>query len=156
MFAQRVVLHRTKFSCSPRPSIQTQAFKHIDQDRNDNINDSRVHSNAQASCSGREEEVASENPWLLQPTRRALLAALPALTSLQLPGPSQALTQQACVERFAAYLTDPDYSQQGPLEVVRLPRLEHTCTSCFPACVGTNCIIRLDVHYPKVSHAPVG
>jgi len=35
------------------------------------------------------------------------------------------------------------------LKVIRLPRLEHTCSSCFPACIGTSCLIRADIRYPR-------
>lgn len=42
-----------------------------------------------------------------------------------------------------------DYLTPGPFEAVQLPRLEHTCSSCFPACVGDRCLLRIDVTYPK-------
>ena len=32
---------------------------------------------------------------------------------------------------------------------VRLPRLEHTCSSLFPRCIGNQCLLRIDVVYPK-------
>ncbi len=41
-------------------------------------------------------------------------------------------------------------SGPGPLAVARLPRREHTCASCFPACVNGTCTVRVDVVYPKV------
>jgi hypothetical protein len=34
-----------------------------------------------------------------------------------------------------------------------LPRLEHICTSCFPACVGDKCLLSIEVTYPKVRTA---
>ena len=43
----------------------------------------------------------------------------------------------------------PDYSRPGPFQVARLPRLEHTCHTLFPQCIGTQCLVRLDVAYPK-------
>lgn len=43
----------------------------------------------------------------------------------------------------------PDYSRPGPLQPARLPRLEHTCARCFPACTTNKCLLRLDVWYPK-------
>eukprot|EP00210_Caulerpa_lentillifera_P008006 g7645.t1 len=38
-----------------------------------------------------------------------------------------------------------------PYQPQRLPKLEHTCTECFPLCVGDGCLIKLQVMYPKVS-----
>lgn len=43
----------------------------------------------------------------------------------------------------------PDYTAQGPLTVQRLPKLEHTCIRCFPACQINKCLLRVDVWYPK-------
>lgn len=43
----------------------------------------------------------------------------------------------------------PDYTNAGPFTPARLPRLEHTCSSCFPQCVGDKCRLRIDVTYPK-------
>jgi hypothetical protein len=43
----------------------------------------------------------------------------------------------------------PDYTQPGPLRPMRLPRLEHTCHKCFPACYVNGCMLRVDVWYPK-------
>eukprot|EP00775_Hariotina_reticulata_P003057 gene3058-3338_t len=37
----------------------------------------------------------------------------------------------------------------GPLTPLELPRLEHTCAVCFPACVGDKCLLSLSVTYPK-------
>lgn len=37
----------------------------------------------------------------------------------------------------------------GPLQPVRLPRLEHVCSRCFPDCVGAACLLRLDIFYPR-------
>lgn len=57
-----------------------------------------------------------------------------------------------------------DYSDAGPFQPIDLPRLEHTCTVCFPQCVGDRfikilseslrtqffrCLIRIQVTYPK-------
>lgn len=42
-----------------------------------------------------------------------------------------------------------DYSLPGPLTAALLPKLEHTCTRCFPACLGNRCMLSLDVVYPK-------
>lgn len=48
-------------------------------------------------------------------------------------------------------VTMPDYTAPGPFQPARLPRLEHTCSSCFPQCVGDKCRLRIDVTYPKVT-----
>ena len=42
-----------------------------------------------------------------------------------------------------------DYSQPGPFVTARLPRLEHTCHRLFPACVGTQCLLRCSIFYPR-------
>lgn len=42
-----------------------------------------------------------------------------------------------------------DYSMPGPLAAAPFPELEHTCSRCFPACLGNRCMLRLDVVYPK-------
>ena len=43
----------------------------------------------------------------------------------------------------------PDYTRPGPLQPTRLPRLEHCCAKCFPACQINGCLLRVDVWYPK-------
>ena len=62
---------------------------------------------------------------------------------------NQQLTPAQCRKAYAPYLLNPDWAGPGPLRTSRLPRLEHTCASCFPTCVGTNCIVRVDVVYPR-------
>ncbi|CAG9462582.1 unnamed protein product [Pedinophyceae sp. YPF-701] len=52
-------------------------------------------------------------------------------------------------EEVADAPVQPDYTREGPLEAIRLPRLEHTASSCFPDCIGAQCILRADVTYPK-------
>ena len=42
-----------------------------------------------------------------------------------------------------------DYTSPGPFRVARLPRLEHTCHKLFPQCLGTQCLLRLDIFCPK-------
>lgn len=42
----------------------------------------------------------------------------------------------------------PDYSARGPYSVRRLPKLEHTCVSCFPRCVGDACLLSIDAYVP--------
>lgn len=43
----------------------------------------------------------------------------------------------------------PDYTVDGPLAVLPFPELEHTCSRCFPACLGNRCMLRLEVVFPK-------
>jgi hypothetical protein len=46
-----------------------------------------------------------------------------------------------------------DYMRAGPFAVARLPRLETVCTSCFSACGGGSCVLRVTAVYPKGSAA---
>ena len=46
-------------------------------------------------------------------------------------------------------ISSVDYSMPGPLAAAPFPELEHTCSRCFPACLGNRCMLRLDVVYPK-------
>ncbi|KAI8470431.1 MAG: Alpha/Beta hydrolase protein [Monoraphidium minutum] len=48
-----------------------------------------------------------------------------------------------------AAVLEHGYAGPGPLTALSLPRLEHTCTSCFPACVGDKCLVSVEVTYPK-------
>ena len=41
-----------------------------------------------------------------------------------------------------------DYTARGPYGVKRLPKLEHTCVSCFPRCVGDACLLSIDAYVP--------
>ena len=43
----------------------------------------------------------------------------------------------------------PDYTVRGPYGVRRLPKLEHTCVSCFPRCVGDACLLSIDAYVPS-------
>lgn len=43
----------------------------------------------------------------------------------------------------------PDYTTMGPFQAQRLPKLEHTCSQCFPACQTNKCLLRTEVWYPK-------
>ena len=38
---------------------------------------------------------------------------------------------------------------RGPYGVRRLPKLEHTCISCFPRCVGDACLVQIDAYVPS-------
>ncbi len=45
--------------------------------------------------------------------------------------------------------TAVDYSKPGPFTAMRLPKLEHTASSAFPACVTSQCLLRVTAFYPK-------
>ncbi|GBG71967.1 hypothetical protein CBR_g10904 [Chara braunii] len=50
-----------------------------------------------------------------------------------------------------------DYSKPGPYEVRTVLRQEHTCSSCFPHCVGGSCLLRIAVTYPgRGAASPLG
>ena len=55
----------------------------------------------------------------------------------------------AVVDADAAQPPLPDYTAPGPLRPMRGPRLEHTCTVCFPGCQTNACTLRISVWYPK-------
>ncbi|CAK0746899.1 hypothetical protein CVIRNUC_001726 [Coccomyxa viridis] len=55
------------------------------------------------------------------------------------------LSPASAVER----LMMPDYTMAGPLSSSAFPNLEHTCSRCFPACIGNRCMLRLGVIFPK-------
>ena len=43
---------------------------------------------------------------------------------------------------------------RGPYRVRRLPKLEHTCVSCFPRCVGDACLLSIDAYVPTPPPLP--
>lgn len=45
----------------------------------------------------------------------------------------------------------PDYTKAGPFVPMRLPKLEHTASSAFPACLGNQCLLRVTALYPKAA-----
>ena len=49
----------------------------------------------------------------------------------------------------AECLMMPDYTTAGPLSSSAFPNLEHTCSRCFPACIGNRCMLRLGVTFPR-------
>ncbi|GLC53890.1 hypothetical protein PLESTB_000800700 [Pleodorina starrii] len=81
----------------------------------------------------------------------AALGGTLAGATMLVPGPVGASqrTSAQCRQAYAPFLVRPDFSGPGPLAVARLPRREHTCTSCFPACVNASCTLRVEVVYPK-------
>ena len=58
-------------------------------------------------------------------------------------------TSQPGPEGAHERLTTPDYTAAGPLLSSAFPNLEHTCSRCFPACVGNRCMLRLAVFFPR-------
>jgi len=57
-------------------------------------------------------------------------------------------------ERRASASAGPDYALPGPYRVRALPQLEHTCSKCFPMCVGLSCLSRIRVFVPKADVEP--
>lgn len=47
----------------------------------------------------------------------------------------------------------PSYAAPGPCRPARLPRLEHTASRLYPACVDQRCLLRLQVCYPRGGRA---
>ena len=67
-------------------------------------------------------------------------------------GPEGWTAARASTELNAIALGDdgiPDYTVRGPYGVRRLPKLEHTCISCFPRCVGDACLVQIDAYVPS-------
>jgi hypothetical protein len=58
-------------------------------------------------------------------------------------------SSEADQQLLAAMAGIPDYSLRGPYGVRRLPKLEHTCVSCFPRCVGDACLLSIDAYVPS-------
>ena len=54
----------------------------------------------------------------------------------------------------AQELGSGDYFQPGPYKVSNL-KVEHTCSICFPRCLGDQCIIRVHMYYPAPSVSSV-
>ena len=83
-------------------------------------------------------------------SRRQQLALLSSLPSLTLTLPSIAtplsstITEQAELPRLPGI---PNYAAPGPLQTIRLPNLEHTCTTCdAPA---ERCRLKIHAWVPK-------
>lgn len=101
-------------------------------------------------------------------TRRLILGAVALSPLLPLAKPARAdigVEHAAAARRTAAArvpedsasrcasmqrMQPVDWAGPGPMGTIQLPRLEHTCSSCFPLCVGDRCLLRIDVTYPKV------
>ena len=115
-----------------------------------------ITSRAAASSSGRgatdgEEEEPSDEKRFGFGRRDALIASATACLSTGL-GPEGWTAARASTELNAIALGDdgiPDYTVRGPYGVRRLPKLEHTCISCFPRCVGDACLVQIDAYVPS-------
>lgn len=91
--------------------------------------------------------------------RRSLLVTLASAAALykKLPEAQAAAEEASHVSEasqpgptaISARLTTPDYTAAGPLLSSAFPNLEHTCSRCFPACVGNRCMLRLGVFFPR-------
>uniref|UniRef100_A0A383WQ75 Chlorophyllase n=1 Tax=Tetradesmus obliquus TaxID=3088 RepID=A0A383WQ75_TETOB len=119
----------------------------------------------QGTCRSRRVRTSAvHEPAVLNVNRRTALGYLgaglsvcgPALSQpqapgLQLPGlpASGSSAAEQCWARYSSLPPGVCYAQQGPLLPLDLPRLEHICTSCFPACVGDKCLLSIEVTYPK-------
>ncbi|KAL6765607.1 hypothetical protein V8C86DRAFT_2455374 [Haematococcus lacustris] len=82
-------------------------------------------------------------PAPLPCSRRIGLTSLITLASVPPPTASAGPLPDSFVDQLVAS------PQQGPLQPVSLPRLEHVCTSCLTVCAGSNCLIRLFLTYPR-------
>mmetsp|Transcript_24282 Transcript_24282/g.33438 ORF Transcript_24282/g.33438 Transcript_24282/m.33438 type:complete len:409 (-) Transcript_24282:7-1233(-) len=43
----------------------------------------------------------------------------------------------------------PDYFGPGPFTIGRVDRQKHTCSDCFPLCLADECMLRVNVTYPR-------
>lgn len=84
-------------------------------------------------------------------SRRSALLAVAAATAMcpELVPAAHASEQQQSTQGGVLASSVVDYSEPGPLTAAMLPELEHTCTRCFPACLGNRCMLSLNVVYPK-------
>ena len=79
--------------------------------------------------------------------RREALGSVAALTAglvCLTPPDARALVEEVASARPKV----PDYTARGSYGVKRLPKLEHTCVSCFPRCVGDACLLSIDAYVP--------
>ena len=80
----------------------------------------------------------------------AILCSQPAEAASNAEDPSHASEgSQVGPEDTLEHLTAPDYTVDGPLSSSAFPNLEHTCSRCFPACLGNRCMLRLGVIFPR-------
>ena len=116
-----------------------------------------ITSASSASSSGRDatewedEEGEGEKRFGFIGRRDALIASA---TACLIPGlePEGLTAAHAARELDAIARGDdgiPDYTVRGPYGVRRLPKLEHTCISCFPRCVGDACLVQIDAYVPS-------
>lgn len=79
----------------------------------------------------------------------AIAPAAPPAARGAIGAPALPAASQRCCELLARLPRGTGYALPGPLTPLELPRLEHTCSACFPACVGSQCLLGIDVTLPK-------
>ena len=120
----------------------------------------KQHVGRAASAMGRHAEEADQSqPSALPIERRSWLVTLAsAAAACSRPADAEASAEgaghasqgsQLEPEGSTERLTTPDYTAAGPLSSSAFPNLEHTCSRCFPACVGNRCMLRLGVIFPR-------
>ena len=99
---------------------------------------------------GESPSTSSSAPPVLSASRlgrREALGTAVALTTGLLSAPA---SEARAVDDSEPSTSRPsvDYTARGPYGVKRLPKLEHTCVSCFPRCVGDACLLSIDAYVP--------
>lgn len=90
-------------------------------------------------------------------SQAATAAAAAAASSAPQPAASIAAASAASSAAAAAAGTAPaqpavsfpNYAGPGPFQPARLPPLEHICARCFPQCTTDQCILKINVVYPR-------
>ena len=96
------------------------------------------------------ESTSSSAPPVLPASRlgrREALGTAAALTAGLLSAPAFEARPEDDSEPSTSRRGE-DYTASGPYGVKRLPKLEHTCVSCFPRCVGDACLLSIDAYVP--------
>ena len=73
--------------------------------------------------------------------------AVPKLSLLDLR--SSCTLEDSCHRMLTADRYRMCPRKPGPFTPMRLPKLEHTASSAFPACLGNQCLLRVTAFYPK-------
>lgn len=118
------------------------------------------HVRRNTSAMGRHaEEAYDSQPRALSLERRSWLVTLAsAAAACTRPAEAQTFAEGASHVSEGSQLEPqsstepssmPDYTAAGPLSSSAFPNLEHTCSRCFPACVGNRCMLRLGVFFPR-------
>lgn len=112
-----------------------------------------------ASTSRRAEQAHEQQPREPSIDRRLSLVALAGAAVLcSRPADAAGSADEATYASDASQagpgatlgcIRTPDYMANGPLSSSAFPNLEHTCSRCFPACIGNRCMLRLGVIFPR-------